>query len=222
MRICKHFKEMPATRGALIVFEGCDRSGKTTQCKKLVEYLMSKNISSKYINFPDRGTHIGKLINSYLSSEQDLDDHVIHLLFTANRWEANKKMLNLLKQGTTLIVDRYSYSGTAFSSAKGLNLKWCQSPEVGLPKPDLVILLTMTKEAIAKRSGYGDERYETPELQQKVMQYFQELKESDTAKWLEIDADKSIDELQGELQLIIMKAIAEVGNRDIKELWNDK
>lgn len=54
------------------------------------------------------------------------------------------------------------------------------------------------------------------------MQYFQELKESDTAKWLEIDADKSIDELQGELQLIIMKAIAEVGNRDIKELWNDK
>lgn len=35
MRICKHFKEMPATRGALIVFEGCDRSGKTTQCKKL-------------------------------------------------------------------------------------------------------------------------------------------------------------------------------------------
>lgn len=39
------------------------------------------------------------------------------------RWEANKKMLNLLKQGTTLIVDRYSYSGAAFSSAKGINSK---------------------------------------------------------------------------------------------------
>ncbi|KAJ4787040.1 Thymidylate kinase [Rhynchospora pubera] len=31
-----------------------------------------------------------------------------------------------LKSGTTLIVDRYSYSGVAFSAAKGLNLQWCK------------------------------------------------------------------------------------------------
>ena len=35
-------------------------------------------------------------------------------------------MEDKLKAGTTLIVDRYSYSGVAFSSAKGLNIDWCK------------------------------------------------------------------------------------------------
>jgi len=36
----------------------------------------------------DRTTTIGKMIDSYLRSAEDLDDRVIHLLFSANRWEA--------------------------------------------------------------------------------------------------------------------------------------
>jgi dTMP kinase len=36
----------------------------------------------------DRTTTIGKMIDAYLRSAEDLDDHVIHLLFSANRWEA--------------------------------------------------------------------------------------------------------------------------------------
>jgi thymidylate kinase len=36
----------------------------------------------------DRTTPIGKMINSYLSGDSDSEDHVIHLLFSANRWEA--------------------------------------------------------------------------------------------------------------------------------------
>lgn len=35
----------------------------------------------------DRSTPIGKLIDSYLRSEIEVDDHAIHLLFSANRWE---------------------------------------------------------------------------------------------------------------------------------------
>lgn len=41
-------------RGALIVFEGCDRSGKTTQCKKLVDALNSENIPATFMNFPGK------------------------------------------------------------------------------------------------------------------------------------------------------------------------
>lgn len=78
-----------------------------------------------------------------------------------------------LKTGTTLIVDRYSYSGVAFSSAKGLDLEWCkvktwfrlflnevyvfyvvigkevfflQAPEIGLLSPDLVLYLDIQPE----------------------------------------------------------------------------
>ena len=36
----------------------------------------------------DRATATGKMIDSYLRSQSDLDDRAIHLLFSANRWEA--------------------------------------------------------------------------------------------------------------------------------------
>jgi thymidylate kinase len=37
---------------------------------------------------PDRTTTIGKMIDAYLKGDQEAEDHVIHLLFSANRWEA--------------------------------------------------------------------------------------------------------------------------------------
>lgn len=86
-------------RGALIVFEGCDRAGKTTQCKKLVERLKNKNMNVKFMNFPNRNTTSGKIIDEYLRKKTNLSDEGIHLLFTANRWEAKKEMENELKSG---------------------------------------------------------------------------------------------------------------------------
>lgn len=38
--------------------------------------------------FVDRTTPIGQMIDAYLKSDVEMDDHVIHLLFSANRWEA--------------------------------------------------------------------------------------------------------------------------------------
>ena len=75
-------------RGTFIVFEGCDRSGKTTVCKKLVDFLNDKKLEkAKFMRFPDRTTEVGSAINDYLKGQKELDDHVIHLLFSANRWE---------------------------------------------------------------------------------------------------------------------------------------
>jgi hypothetical protein len=44
----------------------------------------------------DRTTPIGQMINSYLSGQSEQEDHVIHLLFSANRWEAAYAMALLL------------------------------------------------------------------------------------------------------------------------------
>ena len=89
-------------RGSLIVFEGCDRSGKTTACKRLVDYFnANQNHSAKFMRFPDRSTEVGQAIDGYLKGQRELDDHVIHLLFSANRWEkvrlALKKKASILK-----------------------------------------------------------------------------------------------------------------------------
>jgi dTMP kinase len=89
---------MSHERGAFIVLEGLDRSGKTTQTTKLLERIQKTGKPCKLIKFPgillqkhlilDRTTTIGKMIDAYLRSAEDLDDRVIHLLFSANRWEA--------------------------------------------------------------------------------------------------------------------------------------
>jgi dTMP kinase len=97
-------------RGKLIVLEGLDRSGKSTQAEILVEKIRNEGSKCKLIKFPsmmfgdvaevDRTTTIGKMIDAYLRSAEELDDHVIHLLFSANRWEARylcfKRQINPL------------------------------------------------------------------------------------------------------------------------------
>ena len=74
-------------RGAFIVFEGADRAGKSTQCQMLVEHLAASGVRAELWRFPDRTTAIGKMINSYLTSQSEIDDAAVHLLFSANRWE---------------------------------------------------------------------------------------------------------------------------------------
>jgi dTMP kinase len=75
-------------RGAFIVLEGLDRSGKTTQVKLLEQRFVEEGKKVKVMRFPDRTTPIGQMIDNYLKSNVEMEDHVIHLLFSANRWEA--------------------------------------------------------------------------------------------------------------------------------------
>jgi hypothetical protein len=73
------------------------------------------------------------------------DDAAVHLLFSANRWEAVKSLKARLNAGETLVCDRYAFSGVAFTAAKGtLDLEWCKNPDRGLPAPDAVIYLDVT------------------------------------------------------------------------------
>jgi len=143
-------------RGAFIVLEGVDRCGKTTQCGLLLKHLLSLGLSANAIRFPDRTTSVGTLINSYLQSSQNLDDRAIHLLFSANRWEAVPTLKENLAAGTTLICDRYAHSGVAFSSAKesDLTVDWCKGPDIGLPSPDAVIFLNLSQDEAEQRGGY--------------------------------------------------------------------
>ncbi|XP_048519714.1 thymidylate kinase [Dendroctonus ponderosae] len=217
--VCQIEMMKTVQRGALIVIEGVDRSGKSTQCKKLVESLISQNIKAQLMNFPDRSNLTGKLINEYLiNSDCKLNDRAIHLLFSANRWENVEKMNTLLYGGTTLVVDRYSYSGIAFSAAKGgMDMNWLKQAENGLPKPDLVFLLTLNHEEAAKRVGFGEERYENEAMQKKVSNIFSQLaKEEDN--WRVIEASDSIESLQAILLGHTLDVIARVAKQELKSL----
>ncbi|TYG60715.1 hypothetical protein ES288_D07G089200v1 [Gossypium darwinii] len=206
------------SRGALVVFEGLDRSGKTSQCGRLVSYLEGLGHSVELWRFPDRTTSVGQMISAYLTNKSQLDDHTIHLLFSANRWEKRSMMETKLKAGTTLIVDRYSYSGVAFSTAKGLDFEWCKAPEIGLIAPDLVVYLDITPEKAAERGGYGGERYEQLEFQRKVSQHYKLLKDS---SWKIVDACQPLDDVEKQVKEIVLQhIIACQKGKILSSLWS--
>ena len=90
---------------------------------------------------------------SLLKGEKELDDHVIHLLFSTNRWEKREELTKALEAGQHVLIDRYAYSGVAFSAAKaGMDLDWCRGPDRGLPKPgkDISLLSAMSLRRTSK------------------------------------------------------------------------
>ncbi|KAL0547458.1 hypothetical protein IC582_017394 [Cucumis melo] len=207
------------SRGALVVLEGLDRCGKTTQSSRLTQYLEGLGHSVELWRFPDRTTSVGQMISSYLSNESQLDDHTVHLLFSANRWEKRSLMETKLKGGTTLILDRYSYSGVAFSCAKGLDLEWCKAPEVGLPAPDLVLYLEISPEMAAERGGYGSERYERIDFQNKVIKSYQVLLGSN---WQIVDACRPMEVIEKELQETVLDCVKKCQNgAPLSHLWSN-
>ncbi|KAF9900541.1 hypothetical protein EC991_007193 [Linnemannia zychae] len=176
-------------RGRFILLEGCDRAGKSTQCSMLVAALKKKGHQVELCKFPDRRTTIGQMIDAYLTNAKELDDRAIHLLFSANRWEAMQTMKRKLEEGTHLVVDRYAYSGVAFSTAKGLDLTWCKNPDKGLVRPDLTFFLDLPITEAEKRGGFGEERYEKRDLQERVREIFLRLKGKE---WVMIDARETV------------------------------
>ncbi|THG20909.1 hypothetical protein TEA_016950 [Camellia sinensis var. sinensis] len=174
------------------------------------------------------------MISSYLANKSELDDHAIHLLFSANRWEKRfvsmshalcyvlllqrSLMENKLRCGTTLIVDRYSFSGVAFSSAKGLDIEWCKAPEMGLLAPDLVLYLDIPPEKAAERGGYGGERYEQLEFQRKVARSYQILHD---ASWKTIDACLPIEDVEKQLQEVVLDCVTTCQKgKPLSQLWS--
>lgn len=165
-------------RGLLIVLEGNDRVGKTTQALKLKEAFRQRGEPAQIVSFPDRKTEIGAVINSYLRGDIELNNNAVNLLFAANRWERFDDMFKELKTGVSLIVDRYSYSGIAYSSAKeGANFDWCCAPENGLLRPDVVFFLSCNVNELEQREGFGEETFETNQFQNAVREAYMKMKD---------------------------------------------
>ena len=160
------------------MFEGCDRVGKTTQADKLRECFINSKQFVSHVRFPSRETPIGFIIQDFLKGTKDIRPECAHLLYSADRWDHKDHINELLELGNNVIADRYSFSGMAYSVARGLNLEWCAQSEIGLPVPDLVIHLELEssiEDVLTKRKGFGDQSTETIAFQEKVARAYNDL-----------------------------------------------
>ncbi|PAV91941.1 hypothetical protein WR25_21733 [Diploscapter pachys] len=186
-------------RGALIVFEGMDRSGKSTQARRLLNHINATTKHGAILQpFPDRNEPIGQLIDRYLKREIDFSEKALHLAFSANRWQKEPLILETIDKGVDVICDRYAFSGVAYSMAKGLDRSWVRQSDVGLPRPDIVLYFEVSPEVAKSRGGFGEERLEKEELQRNVAKEMQGLRGEN---WIIINANNDEDTVERDVRI---------------------
>ena len=140
----------------LVVLEGLDGAGKSTQLKRLREYLEKKCGTLEYIHFPRYDAPVyGELISRFLrgdfGSMESVHPQLVALLYAEDRHGAAPFIKEKLSQGVCVLLDRYVYSNIAYQCAKikepaeAERLRdWILQTEFGdfaLPKPDLNLFL---------------------------------------------------------------------------------
>jgi dTMP kinase len=166
-------------RGLLIVFEGVDGAGKTYNARQVGYMLRDKFCDETLvISFPDRTcASTGEIINAYLRKEITMTNRAAHLLFSANRWENVDYILRMLNLGIDVVLDRYFFSGIAYTMARGGidDIGWILQADSGLPMPDLLFFLDAPKEMQQNVDGFGDEIHDEPTMQDKIRESFHHI-----------------------------------------------
>lgn len=151
----------------LIVLEGADQAGKATQARMLAASLEQSGVGTSVLEFPDYATPIGGRIRALLqagaspsSPSAPPPPQVLHLLLAANRWEALPRIRRALESGRTVVLDRYYQSNLVYGMAVGLDRRWLEGLDAGLPRPDLVVVLDMDPAESSRRKAAGRDRFE--------------------------------------------------------------
>ena len=160
----------------LVVLEGLDGAGKSTQVKKLKKYLESIYSNLEYIHFPRYDSEVyGGLISRFLRGDfgdnNSVHPQLVALLFAEDRHGAAQGIKDVLSKGGTVLLDRYVYSNIAYQCAKIKDeteaedlRKWIIDTEYGsfgLPVPDLNIFLDVPINFVEERlkeNRKGDDR----------------------------------------------------------------
>jgi dTMP kinase len=138
-------------KGLLIVLEGIDGSGKATQTRLLYEYLEERNVACSLVSFPCYDGHYGRLVARYLNGEFgdvfQVSPYFSSLPYAGDRLEHRDRLLEKLKTGEIVVVDRYVASNVAHQGAKlpmeqrADFVNWIEELEYtihGIPRENLV------------------------------------------------------------------------------------
>lgn len=142
--------------GKLIVIEGTDGSGKSTQFKKLSEHLENEGVAFKHLVFPRYSEESSALIRMYLggqfgSKPSDVSAYAASAFYAVDRYASYKMDWGQwYEDGGVVLSDRYTTSNAVHQASKEVGadrekyLQWLYEFEydkLGLPRPDLVIYL---------------------------------------------------------------------------------
>lgn len=161
----------------LIVLEGLDGAGTTTQARRLVEHLKSRGTAAHLTREPSDGP-IGRLIREMLTghhalaaSGEPIRQSTFGLLFAADRLDhLQREVEPQLAAGTTVVSDRWYHSSLAYQGT-GADRDWIVALNSRARRPDLTIFLQVRPEIAQQRrvaAGRVQELFEDLRMQQDV------------------------------------------------------
>ena len=151
--------------GKLIVIEGLDGSGKSTQLDLLYKNLKKENIDCKTVSFPDYENPSSTLVKMYLAGEfgkkpGDVNAFAASVFYAADRYASFKSAWGeYYNNGGTVIAGRYTTSNAVHQASKLPENEWedflswlydFEYNKIAIPKPDKVIFLDMPIEVSQK------------------------------------------------------------------------
>lgn len=162
----------------LIVLEGLDGAGKSTQIQRLRNYLSEQGFASEYLHFPRFDAPVfGELIARFLRGEfgsaEQVDPYLVALLYAGDRADAAATIRNWQAEGKVVVLDRYVYSNIGYQCAKLSGEEerqrladWILDLEYAyykIPKPDLSLFLDVpfafTERKLAENREGDDRTY---------------------------------------------------------------
>jgi dTMP kinase len=189
---------MSKTKYPVIIFEGIEASGKSTNINNFSKYLKQNNYKFIKIREPGGSKVSEKLRKLMLNKNSNLNAKTDLLLVMASRSENIDKILNKHYQKKIILIDRFTDSTIAYQHyGMGINLKIIKSLNtfvVGKFKPNLTFLCTVNKKNMFKRlsSRSRTNRYDNFKFKfyDKVRKGFEKLSKNKT-NYVLLESDKS-------------------------------
>jgi dTMP kinase len=166
----EYFADAQKRRGKLVVIDGANGAGKSTQREKLLQYFKTHKIPYQTISFPRyktsfHGKHVGRFLKGEFGGNDEISPYLSSLAFALDRLTSRHQILEWLKQGYIVVADRYVSASMAHQGGKLTGtkqqefLEWIYDMEYKehkLPKEDIVIYLQVPAEIsrdLLKKSG---------------------------------------------------------------------
>jgi dTMP kinase len=192
-------------KGKIIVLEGTDKAGKTTQSRMLVDAIKALGKVCVVVDFPDYMTPIGQEIRAFLDGKRDYPAEAKHLLFSANRWEKKQEIESMVENGTIVVMNRYWQSNLIYGTANGMDENWLLRLDKGLPKEDLMIVILVKPDLSTKRAETLDTFESDKQLAARAYRNY--LKFAKRFRWKVIDGSKSREQVHQEIMKIVRKEL---------------
>lgn len=136
--------------GLLIVVEGTDGAGKSTQVKMLDKYVQNQGYGCIVSEWKT-----SRLISDVINQAKDhnlLNATTFSLLYAADYADRLENVIiPALKAGFVVLLDRYIYTAFVRDSVRGHDIEWVKNLYNYAPEPDLVVYLKMPVDKLLKR-----------------------------------------------------------------------